>query len=176
MTTTIATKTCGRCGQDKSVEDFSKSSVKSDGRQSRCKVCAKEVYWEGRDRSIEEKRRYNLENKDDINAKAKIYRDEFPEKNKERKLKYYYNITLDQYNEMLDSQNHVCAICEGTNESSGKDLFVDHDHSCCPGGRSCGECVRGLLCNMCNWAIGGMKDDPIRLTKAVEYILEFRRT
>lgn len=176
MTTTIATKTCGRCRQDKSVEDFSKSSVKLDGRQSRCKACAKEVYWEGRDRSIEEKRRYNLENKDDINAKAKIYRDEFPEKNKERKLKYYYNITLEQYNEMLDSQNHVCAICEGTNESSGKDLFVDHDHSCCPGGRSCGECVRGLLCNDCNLSIGRMRDDPIRLTKAVEYILEFRRT
>lgn len=174
MTTTIATKTCGRCNQAKSIDNFSKHSKGFDGYQNRCKQCAKENYWSKREDLIEKKREYNLKNKDSINAKHKVYREEFPEKNKERKLKYYYNITLDQYNEMLDSQNHVCAICEGTNESSGKDLFVDHDHSCCPGGRSCGECVRGLLCNDCNLSIGRMRDDPIRLTKAVEYILEFR--
>lgn len=48
---------------------------------------------------------------------------------------------------------------------------VDHDHSCCPGGRSCGRCVRGILCRKCNVAIGYLNDDPA-LAKAVSDYLE----
>lgn len=31
---------------------------------------------------------------------------------------------------------------------------IDHDHTCCPGSRSCGNCVRGILCEGCNLQIG----------------------
>jgi hypothetical protein len=27
---------------------------------------------------------------------------------------------------------------------------TDHDHECCPGRRSCGHCVRGVVCATCN--------------------------
>lgn len=168
-------KTCGRCKEVKDFDQFSKSSAKRDGYQARCKDCAKDVYWAGREESVVRKRQYNLKNKDEINAKAKIHRDSDPEKNKERKLKYYYNITLDQYNAFSKEQNHACAICGGTNKN-GKVLAVDHDHACCPGGRSCGSCVRGLLCNDCNLSIGRMNDDPTRLVKAAQYILDFRQS
>lgn len=168
-------KICSRCKEAKDFDLFSRASNKPDGYQMRCKDCAKEVYWEKREVSIIKKREYNKNNRDDINAKNKIYRDEFPEKNKERKLKYYYNITLKDYNLLLQKQNNSCAICGGVNKN-GKVLAVDHDHSCCPGGRSCGDCVRGLLCNDCNLSIGRMNDDPVRLTKAIEYILEFRQS
>lgn len=40
-------------------------------------------------------------------------------------------------------------------------LVVDHDHNCCPSmTSSCGRCVRGFLCVLCNAALGMVKDDP----------------
>lgn len=38
-------------------------------------------------------------------------------------------------------------------------LTVDHDHRCCPGSHSCGQCVRGFLCPACNSAAGLLRDD-----------------
>ena len=38
-------------------------------------------------------------------------------------------------------------------------LFVDHDHNCCPeNGKSCGKCVRGLLCMKCNFTVGTVEN------------------
>jgi Pyruvate/2-oxoacid:ferredoxin oxidoreductase delta subunit len=78
-----------------------------------------------------------------------------------------YSITRAQYDELLAAQNGGCAICG----VSGVVLSVDHDHSCCDvDGRSCGKCVRGLLCNGCNIAIGHMRDNPARLRAAADYL------
>jgi len=79
-----------------------------------------------------------------------------------------FNITLEQFVGMLERQNGACAICGGTN-SNGKALSVDHDHRCCDGDYSCGACIRGLICQPCNFAVGMMRDDPTRL-RAAAYI------
>jgi len=49
---------------------------------------------------------------------------------------------------LLGCNNPNC-VYEISNKR-GSRLVVDHDHSCCPRGGSCGKCVRGLLCEPCN--------------------------
>lgn len=34
---------------------------------------------------------------------------------------------------------------------------IDHAHTCCEGRRSCGSCIRGMLCNGCNMALGAVE-------------------
>jgi hypothetical protein len=87
-----------------------------------------------------------------------------------------YGMTVQDYKNMLETQNGVCAICtrpERSRDATGKvrPLSVDHDHACCSGSVSCGKCVRGLLCNDCNTGIGKFSDDINRLTSAVAYLL-----
>jgi len=90
------------------------------------------------------------------------------------KLKSAYGITIDQYEAMLAEQAGGCSICGGSN-ASGRNLYVDHDHACCPGGKSCGRCVRALLCDPCNRSIGLMRDDPARLEAAAAYLRRYAR-
>ena len=84
------------------------------------------------------------------------------------KLKNLYGITLAQYEKLLELQGGMCAICDAVPD--GKNLAVDHDHSCCPGGRSCGRCIRGLLCHSCNLSIGRLGDNKAVLHSAIDYI------
>lgn len=49
-------------------------------------------------------------------------------------------------------------------------LVVDHDHSCCPGNKSCGGCIRGLICHSCNVAEGFLRGDPQRAYALADYM------
>lgn len=89
------------------------------------------------------------------------------------KLSKRYGITAGQYDQMLHAQGGVCAICE---EPPGRDgrfrkLAVDHDHACCDTNRSCGKCVRGLLCRRCNFGLAGFRDRIELLHKAETYLV-----
>jgi hypothetical protein len=80
-----------------------------------------------------------------------------------------FNITVEQYFALLDSQGGVCHICQRVPRK--RRLAVDHDHSCCKAGGSCGSCIRGLLCSTCNHRIlGGAQDSVEILRRAVEYM------
>lgn len=83
-----------------------------------------------------------------------------------------YGISVDEYEEMLASQCHQCAICGyDLNESAPS---IDHDHACCSGSGSCGRCVRGLLCSLCNIGLSRFEDDPERLANAAVYLMKFK--
>lgn len=82
---------------------------------------------------------------------------------------HLYGISLAQYDALLLKQSGGCAIC-GEQCSSGRRLAVDHDHACCPGMKTCGKCVRGLLCGQCNQGIGKLRDSPRLLVNAIAYL------
>jgi hypothetical protein len=79
-----------------------------------------------------------------------------------------YSIDPAQYQAMVTLQGGRCAICKAPR--SRRRLAVDHDHRCCSGKKSCGKCVRGLLCGPCNSAIGLMRDDPELMIEAATYL------
>lgn len=77
-----------------------------------------------------------------------------------------YGITSAQYDEMLESQDGVCAICGQEEQVKTRGLSVDHCHTT-------GE-IRGLLCSFCNMALGLIKDDTQSLINAVKYLANAR--
>ena len=81
-----------------------------------------------------------------------------------------YGLTQEIFDDMLASQNGACALCGSPAPGAIGNFRIDHDHSCCPGANSCGRCVRGLLCHLCNIALGNMRDNPETLRKAAEYL------
>ena len=81
-----------------------------------------------------------------------------------------YKMTKQEYDTLLISQGGGCSMCGLTPELNGQALSVDHDHSCCPGRNSCGNCVRGLLCSNHNLLLGMANDDVSILRKAIDYL------
>lgn len=74
-------------------------------------------------------------------------------------LRRLYGITLLQYQQMEKEQGGGCAICGGKGK---RRLAVDHCHAT---GKP-----RALLCDNCNTALGSLRDDPLLLRKAIEYL------
>jgi Recombination endonuclease VII len=101
---------------------------------------------------------------------ARIAHRTHPKYAKNANLKYTYGITLETYTKILLDQDGKCASCGRTNPNFNRAFSVDHDHSCCPGRRSCGKCVRGLLCSACNTILGHAKDDKKMLLKLIDYL------
>ena len=104
---------------------------------------------------------YRKNNRARIREYNKKYREEHPEKFLSYRLKRKFDITVEQYQKILDDQGGVCAICF-SKCVSGKPLSVDHCHST-------GE-VRGLLCLRCNTGLGQFQDSVGRLEQAIRYI------
>lgn len=116
-------------------------------------------YKENRERILGYKKKYRENNKEEINARIREKRSKMEVKPFDY-LKRGYGLTYDQYLEMLKSQSGVCAIC-GKAEQKRR-LAVDHCHHT--------GAIRGLLCGLCNTAIGKLNDDVNLLKKAVEYL------
>ena len=133
----METKVCSKCSVDKPLSEYHKRSNRPCGVRSQCKECYKKY-------PSKLKRRENY--------------------SREYDLMRTYGLTIEDYNNLSDTQLGVCGICGNTqNEGSKKkNLCVDHCHTT-------GQ-IRGLLCDSCNRAIGLLKDDIELLKNAISYL------
>jgi hypothetical protein len=97
-----------------------------------------------------------------------------------------YRIRVADYQRMVADQGGKCACCGkpagdldpmvGRRATSA--LVIDHDHNCCPitkgRRRSCGKCIRGLICHQCNVAAGMLGEDPDRADDLARYLRKWR--
>ena len=141
--------------------------AKRDYGMMRCEDCGEEIRRTGtnhkRCEECAKKRRKEYEQSPEYKAAQKKYNQspEYKAAQKKRRLKREYDITLDQYNEMLDAQDGRCAVC-GIVFVGTKPPHIDHDHVTLK--------VRGLLCAQCNSGLGQFKDSPIILRRALAYL------
>lgn len=139
------THICTKCREQKPISDFARNG---DRPRSMCRVCDSE--------------------------RQRNFRESNPLKKRQYRLAQSYNITIEQFEELLAKQGGVGPVC-GKPDPTGNGWSVDHDHACCPGFGSCGKCVRGILCMNCNNGLGCFRDNPDLLLKGAEY-LERTRT
>ena len=100
---------------------------------------------------------YAHEHREKKNAYALQWWKDHPERVREGWLRRTFNMTIFSWATMFDSQGRCCVLC-GATVSGSKGWQTDHDHSCCAGVKSCGRCVRGILCWSCNTGLGKFKD------------------
>src|SRR3990167_2031200 len=133
------TKICPHCKIEKQINEFGINVGRKDGHQPYCKQCSRET---GRIYSQNHRRK----------DKAYTYTS-----GRNSHLMRFYRLTNDEYNEMFQRQDGVCAICgnaEMINKKYGDIAFlcVDHNHKT--------NTVRELLCRTCNHMIGSAKEKP----------------
>lgn len=131
-------KWCPSCQNMLSVDQFKLDSSSYDGLRSKCIFCTNE-------------------------EKKKLWAEDqkFKSKYRDRYYQGKYNITLEEYEALLEAQGYVCAIC-GKAEPSGRALSVDHCHLT-------GK-LRELLCYRCNTTLGKFEDDPQKLIACADYL------
>ena len=172
-------KQCTKCFKTKPHSDFHKKKQINDGYAYHCKLCVKAYDMKEHDatRVLPRKLQGAL-----VHCRyCKTYLDR---SNFSKNLTYCnacsklvghsgnlkkYGLSMDDYMDLEESQNKLCAICN-KQEQSRKRLSVDHDHSCCPGVTSCGKCIRGLICFRCNTALGMVEDSKETLQSMIKYL------
>lgn len=127
-------KKCSRCKKVKNISEFHNRF------SGYCIICSKEYsrnYYKNK-----EKKKKNKQS-----ARKFLYR--------------RYKITEEEFNNLLEKQNYVCAICKEKCVTF-KNLCIDHDHKT-------GK-VRGLLCLRCNKGLGDFRDNIDLLKNAIIYL------
>ena len=168
----MSIRTCTRCNETKELnaENFCKSKRYVGGLTRWCRVCANKYRntWALGDRS---------ENTQLHRAR------EFAREMKK------YGTTVEWYRDKLIEQSGICALCKHLSHHHGtiQRLQVDHNHDCCDlHTKSCGECLRGLLCADCNIRLAPVEDVlkqgtivPLAgtwLSKALAYLDSYKKS
>lgn len=135
-------KTCVKCNENKNIDLFAKGGKYADGRRNYCKKC------------------------------HSIYVTQYLKNNPEKRIKNDFKrkfkrhgLSEEQYLFIFNKYNGKCHACKDRDA-----VNIDHDHSCCQEAYSCGKCVRGVLCNQCNTALGLLNDDISKIQNLIKYL------
>lgn len=154
---TTGLKFCNGCEEWRSKGEFNKDNKSKDGLSYRCRSCRK---------------KYRRE--DEVKARTSVYNKKYADKKpdlmkaKDRKnsLKRFWNMTVEQFEEMKAAQGETCALCPKTESNPHKALCIDRCHET-------GK-IRGLLCDNHNRAMGLFKDSIEDMEKAINYLKSYR--
>jgi hypothetical protein len=131
---------CLDCGL-KPESEFNKDKRNTNGLKHRCRTCSHDHY-------------------------ADTQKDNNKLSMRTRNLRVKFDLTETEYQQLLKSQQGVCAICGQPETKILRgfllQLCVDHDHDT--------GVIRGLLCNACNVGLGYFKDKIDSLSQAIVYL------
>jgi hypothetical protein len=147
-------KLCPWCNKNLPLNCFTPGKHYHGGISSYCKICRAEKEQERRKTKPAQKsvKEYKVRNK----IKTKNY-----------ELKRKFNISLEDYNNLLQNQKFSCAICnKQKSDKLNRLLAVDHCHIT-------GK-IRGLLCTNCNMGIGNFQDNLDLLKIAIKYLEKYK--
>lgn len=130
-------KICTRCSESKPLDEFYRHVQRPDGLYNQCKPC------------VREQRRLSYRTD---SSKKKVSSKRWRRTGK-------HGLAHGRFEEMLEAQGGACAVCLTELDDSP---HIDHNHACCAGHRSCGACVRGLLCFFCNRRLAVLEDSAWR--------------
>jgi hypothetical protein len=134
------------------------------------------------DRQQESSKQFVSGNREKINAKARKWRQENPEKAREasrrsqakrrkenpesvkrEKLRSSYKLADKEIDDLRIRADGFCELCEKRfGVDSGSRPVIDHEHS--------SGVVRGLLCGNCNTALGMIEDSVETLQRLSQYL------
>jgi DNA-directed RNA polymerase subunit RPC12/RpoP len=130
-------KKCPKCRERKERSEYWNDASRPDGITAYCKPCKANVT--------------NMH----ISKNFEYYKNSWKTYN----LKKKYDLSMEQFEKMLETQDYKCSICK---KSLEKYSAVDHDHKT-------GK-VRGILCRKCNLGLGAAKDNTEILKNMINYL------
>ena len=144
----MRTKLCKICNIEKPLAEMAKGKHYKDGYRNKCKSC-----------DAARMRQYFKDNPDKYQKNKEIER-------KKRPSFQRHHISENEYEKMFAKHDGLCHAC-----TIRPAEVIDHDHNCCPQARSCGKCVRGLLCQKCNTSLGNLQDDAKQIESLLQYVM-----
>lgn len=128
---------CTACNLDKPFSEFSNHRLGRNGLNNVCRECSGAL------------------------SRARRANPDYLLRERDRTLARRFGLRIGEYDERLEAQGGVCAICKDGPRDKRR-LHVDHCHST--------GAVRGLLCNTCNAGLGSFRDDPALMRAAIAYL------
>lgn len=81
----------------------------------------------------------------------------------------HHHLSVEHRRKMLTACDGRCFCGETITDG----YVIDHDHACCSGTKSCGACIRGLICQPCNKALGFLRDSTDIALAAARYLQQW---